>query len=48
MPHSYTRTRNLQYTLLGFGSTFTKVEKKILSRCKKKGKKKKIEKVEGW
>ena len=46
MPHSYTRTRNLQYTLLGFGSTFTKVEKNINLSCGKiKGKKKKIEKV---
>ena len=33
MPHSFTRTRTLEYThFLGFGSTFTKVEKKILSK----------------
>jgi hypothetical protein len=28
MPHSFTRTLTLEYPHLGFGSTFTKVEKK--------------------
>jgi hypothetical protein len=48
MHHSYTRTRNLQYTPFRVWLHLYKGGKKILSKGKKKGKKKKIEKKEGW